>query len=160
MSDRLALIERIIDASRVAGRIEGLLPIGVRPRQLQVRTLLIGMVLTIAQGRDALLTNVHQLLRRLSEADRRRLGVIAQCNDAEHELTYRQLEYTYRLIVGRLAKHQPDGAPSELLSEGLDGLLEASVTVLGEPDSTSYAVDWTDHETWSRPPRKRATQPE
>jgi hypothetical protein len=33
--------------------------------------------------------------------------------------------------------------------------------VLGEPATGSYAVDWTDHETWSRPPRKpRTEQPE
>ena len=29
--------------------------------------------------------------------------------------------------------------------------------MLGEPASSSYAIDWTDHETWSRPPpTKRA----
>jgi hypothetical protein len=32
----------VIDASGVAPRIEALLPIGVRPRQLRVRTLLTG----------------------------------------------------------------------------------------------------------------------
>ena len=33
--------------------------------------------------------------------------------------------------------------------------------MLGEPATGSYAVDWTDHETWSRPPRKpRTEQPE
>jgi hypothetical protein len=33
--------------------------------------------------------------------------------------------------------------------------------VLGEPASGSYAVDWTDQETWSRPPpKKRAENPE
>jgi hypothetical protein len=36
----------------------------------------------------------------------------------------------------------------------LDRLLEASVTVLDAPASSSYAVDWTDLETWSRPPPK------
>lgn len=160
MSAKLALVERIIDACAVAERIETLLPIGVRPRQLTARTLMIGMMMTMLAGRDALLTNVFQALLELPEADRRRLGVIADWNDAEHELTYRQLEYTYRLIVTRLAKQAPDGTPSELLSEVLDALLEASVTVLGEPDSTSYAVDWTAHETWSRPPAKRAAERE
>ena len=155
MSCRLERVERIIDASQVAERIEALLPIGVRPRQLRVRTLLIGMVLVMVNGRDALLTNVLQALLELPEADRRRHGVSAHWHDQEHELTYRQLEYTYRLIVGQLAKDTPDGTPSGVLSEVLDGLLEASVTVLGEPDSSSYAVDWTDHETWSRPPPKR-----
>ena len=58
-----------------------------------------------------------------------------------------------------LSKDAPDGTPSELLSEVLDALLEASVTVLGEPDSTSHAVDWTNHETWSRPPPKHPAEP-
>jgi hypothetical protein len=160
VSAQLERVERIIDASGIAERIEALLPIGVRPRQLRARTLLVGMVLTMLQRRDALLTNVHQVLLALPEADRRRLAVIADWQDAEHQLTYRQLEYTYRLIVGKLAKQTPDGTPSELLSEVLDGLLEASVTVLGEPDSSSYAVDWTAHQTWSRPPPKQAAQDE
>jgi len=160
VSAQLDRVERIIDASGTAARIEALLPIGVRPRQLRVRTLMVGMVLTMLSGRDALLTNVHQVLLELPEADRRRLGVTAQWNDGEHELTYRQLEYTYRLIVAKLAKDQPDGTPSDILAEVLDALLQASVTVLGEPASTSYAVDWTGHETWSRPPPKRAGEGE
>jgi hypothetical protein len=36
----LAAFEEIIDASGVAPRIEAMLPIGVRPRQLSVRALL------------------------------------------------------------------------------------------------------------------------
>ena len=88
-------MEEIVDASREAERIEVLLPVGVRPRQLRARTLLIGMVLAMLAGCDALLTNILRTLLELSEADRRRLGAIAQWNDAEHQLTYRQLEYTY-----------------------------------------------------------------
>jgi hypothetical protein len=160
LSARLALVEQIIDASGNAERIEALLPIGVRPRQLRVRTLLIAMVLTMLAGRDALLTNVHDALLALPDAERRRLGVIADWNNSPHALTYRQLEYTYTLIVKALAKQTPDGTPSQLLSDVLDALLEASVTVLGEPDSTSHAVDWTDHETWSRPPPKHPAEPE
>ena len=160
MSAKLAVVEQIIDASLAAERIEALLPVGVRPRQLRVRTLLIVMVLAMLAGRDALLTNVLAALLELPEADQRRLGVIVQWNDAEHQLTYRQLEYTYGLISNALAKEQPDGTPSELLSEVLNALLEASVAVLGEPSSSSYAVDWTDHQTWSRPPPKRAAEGE
>jgi hypothetical protein len=101
---------------------------------------------------------VLQTLLALPEADRRRLGVIAQWQHAEHTLTYRQLEYTYRLVSNTLAKPTPDGTPSETLSDVIDALLEASVQVLGEPDSSSYAVDWTGQETWSRPPPKRAAE--
>lgn len=155
MTAELARVEAIIDASATTTQIELLLPAGVRPRQLKARTLLIGMTMTMLAGRDALLTNIHQVLLALPEADRRRLGVTADWRDAEHQLTYRQLEYTYRLISKRLAKDTPDGSPSQALSEILDRLLEASVQVLGEGSSTSYAVDWTDQETWARPPRTR-----
>jgi hypothetical protein len=150
----LARVEAIIDASGVAKRIELLLPVGVRPRQLTVRTLLIGMTLAMLSGRDALLTNVLQTLLELPEAEQRRLRVIADWKSGPHQLTYRQLEYTYRLLATKLAKQEPDGRPSELLADALDELLEASVQVLGEPRTSSYAVDWSDHEAWSRPPPK------
>jgi hypothetical protein len=154
LSAALARVEAIIDASGVTRSIELLLPAGVRPRQLKARTLLIGMVLAMLSGRDALLTDVHKTLLGLPEADQRRLGVIADWKAGPHTLTYRQLEYTYRLIATKLSKPEPDGSPSETLSDVLDRLLEASIHVLGKPNSSSYAVDWTDHETWSRPPPK------
>ena len=160
MSAQLERVEEIIDVSGIAGRIELLLPIGVRPRQLSARTLIVGMTLAMLDGRDALLTNVLQALLALPEADQRRLAVIADWSDGPHTLSYRQLEYTLSLIVAKLAKEQPDGTPSELFSEVLDRLLEASVTVLGEPQTSSYAVDWTAQETWSRPPPKPAAEHE
>ena len=46
----LAASEEIIDASGVAPRIEAMLPAGVRARQLLVRTLLLGMLLVLAEG--------------------------------------------------------------------------------------------------------------
>src|SRR5262249_60086938 len=46
----LPALEAVIDASGVAPRIEALLPIGVRSRQLTVRTLLAGMCLTQAHA--------------------------------------------------------------------------------------------------------------
>jgi hypothetical protein len=73
----LAAFEEIIDRAGVAPRIEAMLPIGVRPRQLKVRTLLAGMCLTQADGRPAHLTRVHQALTALPEAEQQRLGVIA-----------------------------------------------------------------------------------
>ena len=152
MSDDLDLIEEIIDASGIASEIERLLPTGIRPRQLKIRTLLIAMTLTLRAGRQAFLTDVHTTLRALPEGVQRRLGVIAHWPHGEHRLTYRQVEYTFDRVIGALAKHTPDGTPSERLHDLLDRLLEASVQVLGEPDSSSYAVDWTDHETWSLPP--------
>ena len=156
MSAWLERIERVIDASRLAHRIEALLPAGVRARQLQARTLLVGIVLAMLAGREAFLRNVHKLLLALPADQQLRLGVIAQWKHGQHALTYRQLEYTFALVAGKLSKPEPDGSPSELLFEVLDALLEATVTVLGEPPSSSYAADWTDHQTWSRPPSQRA----
>ena len=49
----LAAFEAVIDTSGVAPRIEVMLPIGVRPRQLKVRTLLAGMCLAQADHRPA-----------------------------------------------------------------------------------------------------------
>ena len=53
MSIPLGRIEEIIDGSGVAPQVEALLPIGVRRRQLRVRTLLAGMMLTQADQRPA-----------------------------------------------------------------------------------------------------------
>ncbi|MCA1699976.1 MAG: hypothetical protein LC790_14170, partial [Actinobacteria bacterium] len=148
-------LERIVDASEVARRIEALLPVGVRPRQLSVRALLLGMLLVAVEHRPAHLRKVHEALRGLPKHEQWRLGIIAQWKQGPHLLSYRQVERTFGLVVSKLAKDKPDGTPSELLSEVLDRLLEASITMLGEPASSSYAVDWTDHETWSRPPPKK-----
>jgi hypothetical protein len=62
----LARIEDFIDTSGVAPRIEALLPAGVRHRQLQVRTLLTGMLLALADHRPACLTEAHAALTALT----------------------------------------------------------------------------------------------
>ena len=151
----LAAFEEIIDASGVAPRIEAMLPIGVRPRQLTVRTLLAGMCLTQADHRPAHLTRVHQALTALSNDDQRRLGVIADWEHGPHQLTYRQTEYTFSLAAGALARDQPDGLPSGPLQCACDDLLEASVPEKFKDASRSLAVDWTDLESFSRPPPAR-----
>jgi len=153
----LGRLERIIDASGVSERIEALLPLGVRPRQLTVRTLLIGMLLTLSDKRPAHLARVHEALIGLPGADRQRLGVIASWKTGPHELTYRQTERTFALVVRALSKEHPDGKPSETLSAIMDRLSEASVGVLGGgrgPQSNSLAIDWTGYESFARPPRK------
>ena len=151
----LEAFEDIIDASGVAPRIEALLPIGVRARQLTVRTLLAGMCLTQADHRPAHLTRVHQALTALSNDDQRRLGVIADWKHGPHQLTYRQTEYTFGLAADALAKDQPDGLPSGRLQCVCDDLLEASVPEQFKDASRSLAVDWTDLESFSRPPPAR-----
>jgi hypothetical protein len=148
----LAAFEAIIDASGVAPRIGALLPIGVRPRQLSVRTLLAGMCLAQADHRPAHLTRVHQALTGLPEDEQRRLGVIAGWKQGPHQLTYRQTEYTFGLVAGALGTGQPGGLASHQLQAVCDALLEASVPAQFKDASTSLAVDWTDLESFSRPP--------
>ena len=151
----LAVWEEIIDAAGVAPRIEALLPIGVRPRQLSARTLLAGMCLAHADHRPAHLTRVHQALTSLPDDAQRRLGVIADWKHGPHQLTYRQTEYTFGLVTGALAKDAPDGLPSGTLTGICDDLLEASVPEEFKDASTSLAVDWTDLDSFSRPPPTR-----
>jgi hypothetical protein len=148
----LAAFEEIIDISGVAPRIEALLPAGVRPRQLSVRTLLAGLCLTLAGRRPAHLTRVHQALTALPEDDQRRLGVIADWKRGPHQLTYRQAERTFGLAAGVLARDQPGGLPSGRLQGICDALLEASIPEQFKQASRSLAVDWTDMESFSRPP--------
>jgi hypothetical protein len=148
----LAVFEQVIDTSGAAARIEVLLPAGVRPRQLRVRTLLAGMCLAQADHRPAHLTRVHQALTALGEDDQRRLGVLADWKHGPHQLTYRQTERTFGLVADALGKDEPDGLPSPALQAICDGLLEASVPEESKDTSRSLAVDWTDLESFSRPP--------
>jgi hypothetical protein len=148
----LAVLEAVIDASGVAPRIEAVLSAGVRARQLSVRTLLAGMCLAQADGRPAHLTRVRQALISLPEDDQRRLGVLADWKGCPHLLTYRQTEYTFGLVARALAMEEPGGLPSPELQAACDDLLESSVPAEFKDASASLAVDWTDLESFSRPP--------
>ncbi len=148
----LAAFEAVIDASGVALRIEAMLPIGARGRQLKARTLLAGMCLAQADHRPAHLTRVHQALVSLPEDQQWRLGVIADWTNGPHLLTYRQAEYTFGLVADALARGEPDGLVPDRLQRICDGLLEASVPGEFKDASASLAVDWTDMESFSRPP--------
>jgi hypothetical protein len=153
----LARLEEIVGRSRAAARIEALLPIGVRPRQLQVRTLLLGILLALADHRPAHLTRVHQALTALPAPDRARLGVTAAWKNGPHLLTYRQTERTYGLITAALEKQHPDGAPSGDLADVTDMLTEASIPPEHKNTTRALAADWSDLETFSRPPPRGTT---
>ncbi|MGO9962643.1 MAG: hypothetical protein ACLPUG_04340 [Acidimicrobiales bacterium] len=103
----LARLLAVIDASGVPGRLEALLPVGVRPRQLSVRTLLLGMLLTLADGRPAHLSRVHGELVGLDDENRRYLGIVCDSKHGPHTLTYRQVEYTFSLLENVLSKDVP-----------------------------------------------------
>jgi hypothetical protein len=148
----LPVLEEVIDRSGIAPRIELLLPIGVRARQLLVRTLLLGMLIVLADHRSAHLTRVHHALVTLPGADQRRLGVLAGWKTGPHLLTYRQTERTFGLVADALGKDEPDGLPSGPLQRICDDLLEASIPGQFKHASSALAVDWTDMETFSRPP--------
>ena len=151
----LAASEEIIDASGIAPRIEAMLPVGVRARQLAVRTLLAGMCLAQADHRPAHLTRVHQSLTALGDDDKRRLGVLADWKRGPHALTCRQTERTFNLVIEALSKDEPDGLPSGPLQRACDDLLEAGIPQDCKDASASLAVDWTDLESFSRPPPAR-----
>ena len=123
----LPVLEEVIDRARIAPQIEVLLPIGVRARQLAVRTLLLGMLTVLADHRPAHLTRVHQALTTLPEDDQRRPGVIADWKHGPHQLTYRPTERTFGLVADALAKDIPGGLPSARLQRICDDLLEASI---------------------------------
>jgi hypothetical protein len=163
MSDVLTRAEATVDASGVAEGIEKLLAVGVRPRQLAVRTLLVGIVLAIGDDRPGHLVRVHRALLALAGRDKERLGVRVRWKGGPHELTYRQVEYTFGRVVGVLGKDDPDGGPSTCLRRVVDALVEASVPTIYKGASGALAIDWSDQESFARPPRdagERGADPE
>ena len=151
----LARLEALLDDEAVARQIaqlEARLPIGVRPRQLRVRSLVLGMLLCQAEHRPAHLSRIHAALVGLGETDRWRLGVTGDWKGRPHLLSYRQVEYTNDRLCAVLAKDDPDGGPSPLVAQLCDALLEASIAEHDRAASTSLAIDWTDIESFSNPP--------
>jgi hypothetical protein len=135
----------------VAPELEAALGVGVRPRQLSVRTLLVGLCLSIADGRPAHLSRVHAALVALPQVERARLGIVVDWHGCAHQLTYRQVEYTFGRVVDVLTKDDPDGAPSDALAALLDALVEASIPAGSKSASSSLAIDWSDVEAFARP---------
>ena len=114
------------------------------------------MLLTQAEHRPAHLSRIHAALVALGDADRRRLGVVVDWKRGPHVLSYRQVERTFGLVVAALGKEDPDGAPTRVLQDVLDALVEASVPAELNDPSRSLAVDWTDVESFST----RRTKPD
>jgi hypothetical protein len=120
-----------------------------------VRSLLLGVALAFADGRPAHLTRALGALSGLGEEDERRLGVLADWHGAPHRLSYRQVWWTAHLVLEVLAKDCPDGAPSEEARRFLAALVGASVPGWAAALSSSLAVDWTDLESFARPPLEK-----
>jgi hypothetical protein len=140
---RLSRIEALVDRSGVTAVIEEEMPSGGRPRELAVRTVLIGILLSLSEDRPAHLTRVQRALSVLCAHDQLRLGVLAVRRGRRHLLTYRQLERTFSVIDAALG--------DEALSSVIDALLEASIPERYKDASRSLAIDWTDYESFSRP---------
>ena len=148
----LSRFEMVLDAAGVCPSIEGLLPPGGRPRQLPVRTLLLGVLLALADHRPAHLTRVHRGLVQLPETDRWRLQVTVSWKTGPHLLTYRQTERTFGLVVDALARQSPDGTPSDVLAAVVDAMTEASVPERFKMATSAVAVDWSDMESFAQGP--------
>jgi hypothetical protein len=110
------------------------------------------MMLSQADCRPAHLTRVRDALIALPEPEQVRLGVIEDWKDGPHLLTYRQTERTFALVAGALGDDHPVGLPPAGLQRLCDELLEASIPEQFKDASRSLAVDWTDLESFSRPP--------
>lgn len=118
------------------------MPIGGRPRQLGIRTLLVGIALAIADDRPAHLRRVHEALVSLAPGDQARMGVVVEGRGGPHRLTYRQVERTFSTMAKAMGT---DG-----LASFCDAVVEASVPAAHKGATAAVAVDWTDVETWAR----------
>jgi hypothetical protein len=152
----LARVEAVLSDAKLDAELSSLearLPIGVRPRQCSVRTLFIGMLCCLCEGhQSAHLSAVLAALCGLCDHDKERFGVLADWHGVPHLLTYRQVTYTACLLDATLRKDRPDGAPSKLLQQLCDALVESSIPARYKVASSSYAIDWTDIASFARPP--------
>jgi hypothetical protein len=98
------------------------------------------------------MTRVLAALQSLPPGDKERLGVVEDWKTGPHELTYRQTEHTFAVAMKALKKESHDGGPSELAGSFCDAMLETTVPAWAEQRSTSLAVDWTDVESYAKPP--------
>lgn len=172
----------MLDRSGVAELLDGWMPKGGRHGQLGAKSVLVGMLMALVQGRPAHLSAGHEALFALDVADQVRLGALGTADGALHPATYRQFSHTHQVMVAGI---DPTPVPSfkgvfeedraahlaaaregidvdamaERLALVLDTLVEASVPEAYKNASSSLAIDWTDHETWSRPRAKDDPQP-
>ena len=100
---------------------------------------------------------MHQALTALPAADQVRLGVTEDWKTGPHQLTYRQVEHTFASSQGT-RQRRARRRPLRVLQAVCDDLLEASIPARHKNASAALAADWTDIETWSRPPRHGTTE--
>lgn len=146
----LAELERLLDDEDVAAVLTGLeeqLGTAGRPRQLPVRSFVLGFLLAEADDRPAHLRRAHEALCALACNDQRRLGVLV----GDHLLTYRQLEHLSRRLRRLLENPAGDGSASRLLAALCDALVAASSPAARVGERLDLALDWSDHASFARP---------
>ncbi|MDA8297203.1 MAG: hypothetical protein M0004_11575 [Actinomycetota bacterium] len=137
----LAELERLLDDEDVAAVLTGLeeqLGRTGRPRQLPVRSFVLGFLLAEADDRPAHLRRAHEALCALDCNDQRRLGVLV----GDHLLTYRQLEHLSRRLRRLLENPAGDGSASRLLVALCDALVAASSPAARVGERLDLALDW------------------
>jgi len=166
----------------VADALASFMPTGGREGQLSPLAVLLGMLCAIDAGRPAHLVAGWEALCDLEVADGLRLGVLRPHDGSLRAPSYRQFSSTHQVMTRAIdpspvpsfkgvadddrAEHlrgvragvDPEAAGARL-SRVLDTLVEASVPEAYKAASSSLAIDWTDHETWSRPRPKDDPQP-
>lgn len=171
---RLAAAERMVATSKMATMIDEHMPTGGRPRQLVPAAVLVGILLALQNGRPAQLVWAWRELLALDLPDRVRLTVAVVSADGVHDVSYRSFDDTFSVM---LVAFDPSPVPSfrgvadderaayleqvrsgvdaagarALLDRAIDAIVEASIPDDYKSSPRSLAVDWTDHETWSRP---------
>jgi hypothetical protein len=146
--------------------LESWMPKTGRPRELSPKDVLFGMLIAIDEDRVAHLTAGHEAL------------FDAEPGGAKRSATYRQFTNTHRAIDpspcpsfkgvaendrhAHLVDHRLGVDPLQAvlrLETVMDALIDASVPEAYKNASRSLAIDWTDHETWSRPRAKDDPEP-
>lgn len=174
---RLAAFEAVVDVSGVATLLTDRRPHGGRVAQLSARAVLVALMLGIDRHKSAHLAGAHEALVDLPVSDRIRIGAHCSTREALGDPTYRQFSSTHDVLVKVFdptpvpsfrgveakdrqahldaARHGIDvKGVSSAREEIVDRLVEASVPGPYKQMSSSLAIDWTDHETWSRPRAK------
>jgi hypothetical protein len=159
----------LLSRSGVPEMLESWMPRSGRPRELSPREILFAMLVAIDEDRVAHLAAGHEAL---FDSDPSRYKSV----------TYRQFTNTHQVMIraidpspcpsfkgvaddNRRAHLQSHRLKVDQLQAALrletvtDALIDASVPAEYKYASSSLAIDWTDHETWSRPRPKDDPEP-
>lgn len=159
--------EAIVDRSGLVEELEALLrPVSPtsgrhigRPRDLSVRTFLVGLLVAAAHGKNQHLREVHRTLTRaISRTQQDRLGVRFERRGEHLGAHKRVLTYHHfsRIVCALAKKVQRDG--DEYLQSIVDRLIAASIDT-GPRPSGHWAIDGTGVDTWAnglKPEQRRA----